>query len=492
MGIVVKQSSRNTIIIFIAFAIGGINTLFLYTEFLTPQYYGLVVFLLSAANLLMPFTAFGIQHAIVKFFPSYQTKLEKDTFLSSVLFLPLFIAIPMGFLGVVFYEKISAFLAVKNEIIQGYTYVIYFVAIATAYFEIFYAWAKVQMQSVSGNALKELYHRVSTLLLLVLIAFDVINVQQFIWLLMVSYFLRTLLMLIHAFKLYTPKFTFQKPHNFKEILTYAIYIILAGSAGAILLEIDKVMLPSKKAIELTAYYTVGVFIASVVEVPGRAMHQILQPLTSKAIQEQNITEVASLYKRSSINLIILCSLIFLLININIVELYKIVPKEDYSQGVFIVLMISIAKLYNMFLGNNGAIIANSKYYKILLPYGIAMAIIVAFLNHWWIDVFGMNGAALSTLVVIFIFNTLKIWYVKRKFNMLPFTWKTLQLAIIIAILFMAFYFWNFSFHPILNIGLKSCLLIVIYAFIVKKMAISKEVNELLSKYLKLKSRKYKS
>lgn len=488
MGIVVKQSSRNTIIIFIAFAIGGINTLFLYTEFLTPEYYGLVVFLLSAANLLMPFTAFGIQHAIVKFFSSYQTKLEKDAFLSSVLFLPLLIAIPIGFLGTVFYEKISAFLAIENEIIQGYTYVIYFVAIATAYFEVFYAWAKVQMQSVFGNTLKELYHRVATLVLLVLVAFDVINAHQFIGFLMVSYFLRTLLILIHAFKLYTPKFTFRKPHNFKEILTYAIYIILAGSAGAILLEIDKVMLPSKKAIELTAYYTVGVFIASVVEVPGRAMHQILQPLTSKAIQENNTVEIISLYKRSSINLLVLCGLLFLLINVNIVELYKIVPKEDYSQGVFIVLMISIAKLYNMFLGNNGAIIANSKYYKILLPYGITMAIIVAFLNNWWIDIFGMNGAALSTLVVILIFNTLKIWYVKRKFNMLPFTWKTFQLTLVIAALFAIFYFWNFSFHPIINIGLKSSILILVYVIIVQKMAISKEVNELLSKYmLRLKS-----
>ena len=78
MGIILKQSSINTVIIFIAFAIGGINTLFLYTNFLTPERYGLVVFLLSAANLLMPLTAFGVQYTIVKFFSSYQTKLEKD------------------------------------------------------------------------------------------------------------------------------------------------------------------------------------------------------------------------------------------------------------------------------------------------------------------------------------------------------------------------------------------------------------------------------
>ena len=484
MGIVQRQSSINTIIIFIAFAIGGVNTLFLYTNFLTPEHYGLVVFLLSAANLLMPLTAFGIQYTIVKFFSGYKTDTEKDKFLSSIIFLPLLIALPIGFVGSVFYEKISELLSLKNELIKGYTIIIYLVAIATAYFEIFYAWAKVQMQSVFGNAIKELYNRISTMVLLSLIWFQIIDANQFIWFMTASYFLRTLIMMLYAFNLYTPKFTFKLPKNFKEVLQYSLYIILAGSAGAILLDIDKVMLPQKAAIELAAYYTVGVFIASVVEAPGRAMQQIIQPLTSKALQENNTDEVAKLYKRSSINLLLICGLLFLLINCNVEELYKILPNSNYAQGVYIVLMISIAKLYTMFLGNNGAIISNSKYYKILLPYGIAMAFSVSYLNHLLIDVFDMNGAALSTLIVILVFNTLKILYVKKKFKMLPFTSKTIHLVAVLIVLFGSFYFWNFSFHPIVNIGLKSILIVLTYIYVVKITAISNEVNAVLSKYLK--------
>ena len=56
MGIVLKQSFINTLIVYLAFAIGGVNVLFLYTRFLDGEYYGLVTFLLSAANLLMPIT----------------------------------------------------------------------------------------------------------------------------------------------------------------------------------------------------------------------------------------------------------------------------------------------------------------------------------------------------------------------------------------------------------------------------------------------------
>ena len=60
MGIVIKQSIQNTITTFIGFAIGAINTLFLYTNFLTDAYYGLVGFLLSTANVMMPFFMFGV------------------------------------------------------------------------------------------------------------------------------------------------------------------------------------------------------------------------------------------------------------------------------------------------------------------------------------------------------------------------------------------------------------------------------------------------
>lgn len=482
MGIVLKQSSRNTVIIFIAFAIGGVNALFLYTKFLSPEHYGLVVFLLSAANLLMPLTAFGVQYTIVKFFASYITKLERDKFLSSVILLPLFIAIPIGLLGNLFYEKISDFLAIKNQMIGGYTTVIYLVAIATAYFEVFYAWSKVHLQSVFGNAVKELYHRVSTMILLLLVWLEIINAHQFIWLMTASYFLRTLIMMWYAFAIYTPKFTLKFPDNYKEILKYSLYIILAGSAGAILLDIDKVMLPQKEAIELAAYYTVGVFIASVIEAPGRAMAQIVQPLTSKALQENNTNEIRSLYKKSSINLLLICGLFFLLINLNSTELYKLLP-EKYAGGVFIILMISIAKLYTMFLGNNGAIISNSKHYKILLPYAIAMAVSVIVLNNWLIDFYGMNGAALSTLIVIIFFNTLKLWYVKKKFNLLPFTNKTVLLLLIIIVFYGLFYGWNFSFHPLINIFLKSGLISVTYLLTVRKMNISKEVNNVLNNFL---------
>ena len=495
MGIVLKQSFKNTIFIYLGFLVGGINTLFLYTRFLEDTYYGLVTFLLATSNLLMPLIAFGINHTIIKFFSSYFTKKEQDKFLSSVIFLPLLIAIPLGFLGVEFYEQLSNYLSVENPIIKEYTFVIYLVAFTCAYFEIFYAWAKVQLHSVFGNILKELWNRVVVMLLLFAVYFGWITKPEFIYYLTGFYFLRMFVMMIYAFRLYFPKLTFSLPENFNEIIRYSFYIILAGSAGAIILDIDKFMIPGKEEISKAAFYSVAVFIGSFIEAPSRAMLNILQPLTSKTLNEDNLHEVGSLYKKSSINLLLISGFFFVLINANVHQLFNLLP-ESYAGGELVVFMISFLKMYNGFLGNNGAIINNSKFYKITLPISLTMAFSVYFLNklfYYELDL-GTDGLALATLIVIFFANTFKLYFVKKKFLITPFTDKTLKMFLIIMGLYLGFNFWDFPIadvyffklpiHPAINIALKSLLIIPIYLFLVIKLNISPEIKNLTQRFYK--------
>lgn len=495
MGIVLKQSFKNTIFIYLGFLVGGINTLFLYTRFLEDTYYGLVTFLLATSNLLMPLIAFGINHTIIKFFSSYFTKKEQDKFLSSVLFLPLLIAIPLGFLGVEFYEQLSNYLSVENPIIKEYTFVIYLVAFTCAYFEVFYAWAKVQLHSVFGNILKELWNRVVVMLLLFAVYFGWITKPEFIYYLTGFYFLRMFVMMIYAFRLYFPKLTFSLPENFNEIIRYSFYIILAGSAGAIILDIDKFMIPGKEEISKAAYYSVAVFIGSFIEAPSRAMLNILQPLTSKTLNEDNLHEVGSLYKKSSINLLLISGFFFVLINANVHQLFNLLP-ESYAGGELVVFMISFLKMYNGFLGNNGAIINNSRFYKITLPISLTMAFSVYFLNklfYYELDL-GTDGLALATLIVIFFANTFKLYFVKKKFLITPFTDKTLKMFLIIMGLYLGFNFWDFPItdvyffklpiHPAINIVLKSLLIIPIYLFLVIKLNISPEIKNLTQRFYK--------
>jgi len=155
------------------------------------------------------------------------------------------------------------------------------------YFEIFYAWVKVHLKSVFGNFIKEIGLRILISILLFAVYYNFITVGQFITATMFVYLLNTLIMLFFANKVQTISFDFKLPHNFKAILTYSLFIILSGSVANMLLDIDKTMLNQYIKIENIAYYSVAIFIATVIAVPSRAMHQITYPITARLMTEGN-------------------------------------------------------------------------------------------------------------------------------------------------------------------------------------------------------------
>ena len=483
MGIVVNQSYKNIIIISIALVIGGVNTLYFYPVFLKAEYYGLVVFLLATSNLLQPLISFGSQHTIIKYFSSYNSAKEKDIFMSSIIFLPILTIIPICYLVVQFHDIIASFLSLKNPIIESYVWVIFLVAFATSYFEVFYSWARVQLKSVFGNFLKEIYPRVSIFILLLLVFFDIISKENFVWYLTGFYYLRLLIMIAYSLKLYTPNFYFKLPVNTKQILSYSIYIFLAGSAASILIDIDKFMIPQKEAISQTAFYAVAVFIATVVEIPGRALFQIVNPLVAKALNTNNFTELKMLYKESSLNLLIISGLFFLLINLNIVPFYELMDNPSYGTAVWVVLMISLSKLILMSFGCGPAILATSKFYKITLPFSIGMALSVYFLNDYLIDLMGINGAALSTLIVVAVFTFLKIIYLKSKLNLSPYSFNSVKTLLIIGSLFLIFENISFPFKGISLIIINSLIIGLVYTLVVYYSNLSGTLNKFLMNVL---------
>lgn len=114
MGIVINQSIKNTIVTYFGFGVGAINVIFLYTQFLTEQYFGLITFILSTASILMPFMAFGVHNTIVKFYSSFKTRQSQNSFLSLMLILPLFLIIPLGLLTHFAFDVIANWLSKKK------------------------------------------------------------------------------------------------------------------------------------------------------------------------------------------------------------------------------------------------------------------------------------------------------------------------------------------------------------------------------------------
>ncbi|MBD0849744.1 oligosaccharide flippase family protein [Maribacter arenosus] len=482
MGIVSKQALNNTMITYLGFGIAAINTLFLYTNFLTDEYYGLVTVILSTSAVLMPLLAFGVPNTLIKFYSSFKQEKDTQAFETLMLLLPLVLIVPIALISFLFTDVIGDFISKENGMVKDYVWYIFLIGMAMAYFEVFYAWAKVQMKSVFGNFMKEVFNRVGVMLLLFLVYFGVISVDFFLKALVALYLLRTVIMKLYAYRLKMPTLNFDFPANTRVILNYSALIILGGSAAVIILEIDKVMINQFIEIENVAYYGVAIYIATTIIVPSRAMHQITYPMTAELLNNKNLVGLESLYKKSSLTLFIASGLLFVLIITNLNDLFLMLP-EEYRGGFVIVFLIGLAKVYDSVLGNNNAILFNSDYYKALLVMGGFLAVLVIVLNLMFIPKYGLNGAAFATFLAIALYNTIKFFYVKSKFGIVPYTIETLKVLGILLVLGVLFYFLDFPFHPILNIVIKGVLVTLLFLGILFKLRISEDVYGILNRFL---------
>lgn len=482
MGIVVSQSIKNTITTYLGFVIGAVNTLFLYTQFIGDVYFGLVSFLLSTANIMSPLLMFGVNNALIKFYSSYKTKQEKDGFLLLMLVLPLFIIIPVGFIGVVSYEYIAEWLSSKNTLIKNYTWAIYVVAVTMAYFEVFFSWGRVHLKSVFGNLMKEVFHRLCVMGLLIAVYLKYLTVNQFIYALVIVYSVRVVIIKVYALTIYFPSFKCKIPLNSSAVLKYNVLIIIAGSVAVLLFDLDKLMLGKIMKIDNIAYYNVAVFMAFVIAVPARAMHQIISPLTATYINNNRKEDLRDLYKKSSLNLLIIGGFIFVLVVTNVNQMYLLLP-PDYSKGVMVLILVALVKLLSNALGNNNAILFNSNYYRIILLLGVVIVGVAVVLNLILIPLYGINGAAMASFAAYMLYDVLKLWYVKYKMNLQPFTKNTFYVLVFILTLSIVFYYVEFPFYPLVNIAVKTVIITLVYGVVIVRSGVSQTITDLVKQFL---------
>jgi O-antigen/teichoic acid export membrane protein len=306
------------------------------------------------------------------------------------------------------------------------------------------------------------YPRLLTLVLLLLYVFGTLDLDNFIVYLIVGYYLRLVVIGIYCFKVHTPSFQFKLPRGWQKMLRYSTLIFLSGAAASFILDIDKSMIFSLSTNENVAFYAVALYIAAVIEAPGRAMFQITSPLVASALNDNNEERLLILLKKSSLNLMIVCGIVFLLINLNLNDFYLIIDQEGYASAASVVIIVSIGKFFSMSMGCLNNIISNSKYYSYVFWFSISSAILAVALNYIFIQSHGIIGAAFATLIVIVFINLCKIVLVAVLFKIHPYSKKSLGIFISILLIYGLVYWIPTLVHPIVSIVARSALILGLF------------------------------
>src|SRR5690606_16252571 len=160
-----------------------------------------------------------------------------------------------------------------------------------------------------------------------------------------------------------------------------------------------------------------------------------------------------------------CLLIFLAIWINIDNLYHFVPnKSIYETGKWVVLLIGLGKLSDVLFSVNGEIIVFSRFYIFNITSTLLMSVLVIILNLLMIPIWGIEGAALSSLLSMFFYNLIKYLYVKKRLGFDPFTWDIAKIIFVGALVYGLNYYFIPTFSPVLlDIAIRLIFLFISYA-----------------------------
>jgi O-antigen/teichoic acid export membrane protein len=444
MGGIRKQAITSSIVIYIGFLIGFINTWFFIksgANTFTPAEYGLTRLFFDVGSLMYAVSAMGIISVMYKFFPYYHQHLlsSKIDLYSWALLIVIIGFILVLASGLYFEPLIVRKYSERSVLFVDYYHWIFVFGFGILMFNLMEGISLTYQSSVFPNFLRETIMRLVTFLLIVAYIFHWIDFSVFIKLfafqfLLIAVLLGLILRSQNRLPLTFSVSTVTKKFRFK-MMSLAGYVY-GGSVIMILSQVaDSIIIASvsPKGIHDAGVYNLATYIANLIQVPQRSIIAATIPVLSLAWKEKNKTEIQRIYSRSSINLLLVGLFIFMMVWLNIKETFQLLHiQSDYLAGIEVVFILGISKLIDAGTGVNAQIIGTSTKWRFEFFTGIILIFLFLPLNYWLIKEMGIIGSAYANLISFSVYNLIRFLFLWRKFNLQPYNQKTL-LSILLAI-----------------------------------------------------------
>jgi O-antigen/teichoic acid export membrane protein len=263
-------------------------------------------------------------------------------------------------------------------------------------------------------------------------------------------------------------------------MKYMVFIMAAAVGSAIVLQIDQLMVTAYLGLDVNAIYVIAFFMGTIIEIPKRSISQMSDAIIAAAFENERLDEIKKIYKQSSINQLILGSFVFILVVVNLDNIYAIMPKgDDYVSGKWVVVIIGLSKLIDMGFGVNSEIIISSKYYKNNIYFVLILAVLTIGLNILLIPIYGLSGAAIASLTSVFLFNLMKMTFIYLKLHFQPFSIHTLSTILLSVSCFVIMILIPKFQNGILNAVYLTIVASIIFGLLMLFFKPSKEITKII-------------
>ena len=491
MGIIIRQSIITTIISYAGVVLGFINLIYLYPKYLELNQVGLLRGIQDNAMLLVPFASFGLVQCISRFYPKFSsTQNSLNSFiglLTTFAFVGFMVMVSVFF---IFKSAIVSFFSEKAQEMANYLGTILWLSFTLLYIGLYEQFARSQLKIAVPTFLREVGIRFVQALLMFVYVMNAIDYSQFLFLSIFIYVI-CLVALIFYLKLYSTenilfRFSSINKSQLKEIGVFALVSFIGLSSVVLIAKIDSAMVIGIVGLDAAAIYTTAYYMASVIEIPKRAITTSATALLAHAFEKNEFPEIQKIYSKASINQLIIGALLFIGVWANLDNLFQVMPKGDrYSAGFWVVTIVGGAKLIDMAFGPSSEIIGLSKHYWFNLVVITSLAALIVVCNWILIPTYGITGAAYGTMISLVLYNGLKFLFIHFKLKLNPFTFNTIKVLVIALAVFYLNTLLPQMISPLVDMIIRSALIAFVYGTLILLWQCSDEVQQLYRKAMSM-------
>lgn len=467
-----RQSIISTIFVYLGFAIGFINT-YLFTRkgspFL-PSEYGLINIFMAVGNLILAFAGLGMTSVMYKFYPYYTENLpkKKNDLLTWALVISFTGTILVLIAGILFKSIVIRKFSTNSPEFVHYYYWIFPFGFSLLLFSIMEVYAWNLKKSILTTFLREVFFRLLTTILIFLLTFKLISSSDtFLKLFSFTYTITALALWLYLVwkKQFILSFSISRVTKkfYKKIASFASLIYFGGLVYMIAQFIETLVIMSVIGTAAAGIFALASVVSGLVQAPQRGAIAAALPVLSKAWKDKDHNKINLIYQRSGINLLIASLGVFLIIwlsyedSVNVFHL-----KPAYLQSKWVFFFIGLAKIVDLGTGVNSQIIGTSIHWRFEFISGMILLTLAIPLNYFLVKEFGMIGAAYAHLIAFSVYNAIRIIFLKRKFNMQPFSTKTAYAIVLAFIAYTICYYSFLSLHTFAGIVIKSLVFLALY------------------------------
>jgi O-antigen/teichoic acid export membrane protein len=487
MGIVRNQTLRGTAWSYLGALLGFVNIILLSPKVFSTGEIGVVQLLMSLATMLAQFSSLGFTNVINRLFPWFRDNREKH---NGFLGLAMIITLAGFILALVFLKFYSPYFERVNmersPLIAEYSFYLPALLLITLLFNLLDNYNKVLYDAVLGTFLKEFLFRVLNFGLICLFWFGVIDFSGYLFGYVISQGVPLIIIFISL--LVRGEVSLKvKPayinHGLrKEIFFLSLFGILTGFSSIILTTLDKVFINTYLGENEVGIYAIATYFAVMIALPGRSVAKISIPFLAESWKNDDLDTIYDLYKRSSINQYAIGLLIFTGLVVNLDNISRLLP-EAYGNSGGVIIMVGLGYLISIIAGINGIILSTSTLYRYQTWLMFILVALFVGTSMIFIPLYGINGAALATMISNIIYNMLGVVVAGRKFGIWPFSSSHLKMTFLaVAAALAGFVLPQMSL--VADILLRSLLVTVVYTAGLYYWRLSDDVNSLIDLFVR--------